>query len=539
MYYDDDDYEYDSYAGGADYGRPYADARPDDAYDRQYASHYKIPEAVKSFITHFYDAYTRNDGFEIQNVYENLYPQLTEEYFKSTPWPEAADIAVLVDEDELFLTLYKELFYRHIYARASNALSVQHRFESYWNYCALFNLILSADRPVMLELPNQWLWDIVDEFIYQFQSYSQYRARLNKKTDEELDMLKKGHTVWNVHSVLNVLHSLVEKSNINKQLQAFTSGEEPDAVAGIFGTHSLYKMLGYFSLIGLLRLHSLLGDFYQALKVLDHIQLNKKNVFNRVPACQVTTYYYVGFAYMIMRRYADAIKTFSNILLYIQRTRNMFQVKNYQNDLINKQTEQMYILLSICMTLHPQLIDESLMQILRDKPHSERMAKMQRGDLQEFENSFSFACPKFLSPIPPSYDLPQSNFDKEPLQLQLKVFRDEVQQQLYIGTIRSYLKLYTTMPISKLASFLEMDEDSLKDYLLCFKHKMRNLVTTKNCVSALDGEFQSGSEVDFYIDGDMIHVADTKVSRRYGDFFIRQIHKFEELNHNLKTLPFA
>ncbi len=71
----------------------------------------------------------------------------------------------------------------------------------------------------MLELPNQWLWDIVDEFIYQFQSYSQYRARLNKKTDEELDMLKKGHTVWNVHSVLNVLHSLVEKSNINKQLQ--------------------------------------------------------------------------------------------------------------------------------------------------------------------------------------------------------------------------------------------------------------------------------------------------------------------------------
>ena len=25
--------------------------------------------------------------------------------------------------------------------------------------------------------------------------------------------------VWNVHSVLNVLHSLVDKSNINKQLE--------------------------------------------------------------------------------------------------------------------------------------------------------------------------------------------------------------------------------------------------------------------------------------------------------------------------------
>lgn len=29
---------------------------------------------------------------------------------------------------------------------------------------------------------------------------------------------------------------------------------------------------------------------------------------------------------------------------------------------------------------------------------------------------------------------------------------------------------------------------------------------------------------------DMIHIADTKVARRYGDFFIRQIHKFEEVS---------
>ena len=50
----------------------------------------------------------------------------------------------------------------------------------------------------------------------------------------------------------------------------------PDSVAGEFGVHSLYKMLGYFSLVGLLRLHSLLGDYYQALKVLDNIDFNKK-----------------------------------------------------------------------------------------------------------------------------------------------------------------------------------------------------------------------------------------------------------------------
>ena len=54
--------------------------------------------------------------------------------------------------------------------------------------------------------------------------------------------------------------------------------------------------------------------------------------------------------------------------------------------------------------------------------------------------------------------------------------------------------------------------------------------------SGLEGEFKSGSEVDFYIDKNMIHIADTKVAPRYGDFFIRQIHKFDELNRGLQKI---
>ena len=136
-------------------------------------------------------------------------------------------------------------------------------------------------------------------------------------------------------------------------------------MAGEYGRHSLYKMLGYFSLVGLLRLHSLLGDYYQAIKVLENIELNKKvhiylvilfddstkhptlvvffhvctfavlqSMYSRVPECQITTYYYVGFAYLMMRRYQDAIRVFANILLYIQRTRNMFQRSTYKYEMV-------------------------------------------------------------------------------------------------------------------------------------------------------------------------------------------------------------
>lgn len=57
-------------------------------------------------------------------------------------------------------------------------------------------------------------------------------------------------------------------------------------------------------------------------------------MYSRVPECQVTTYYYVGFAYLMMRRYQDAIRVFANILLYIQRTKSMFQRTTYKYEMV-------------------------------------------------------------------------------------------------------------------------------------------------------------------------------------------------------------
>ena len=77
------------------------------------------------------------------------------------------------------------------------------------------------------------------------------------------------------------------------------------------------------------------------------------------------------------------------------------------------------------------------------------------SEMSEFESSFSFACPKFLSPVPPNYDNPQGGYHKEPYTQQQQVFMEEVLQQRDIPTVRSYLKLYTTLPLSKLAAFMD------------------------------------------------------------------------------------
>jgi hypothetical protein len=48
---------------------------------------------------------------------------------------------------------------------------------------------------VALELPEQWLWDIIDEFIYQFQVFCTWRSKVKSKSDDELVMLADGGQV--------------------------------------------------------------------------------------------------------------------------------------------------------------------------------------------------------------------------------------------------------------------------------------------------------------------------------------------------------
>jgi len=92
----------------------------------------------------------------------------------------------------------------------------------------------------------------------------------------------------------------------------------------------------------------------------------------------------------------------------------------------------MYTLLAMCLVLHPQCVDESIQQVLREKNYTDRMFKMQYGDLQEFENCFQLACPKFLSMDPAEDSV------KEAVKYQTSVFMSEVKQQKMLPTIRRY-----------------------------------------------------------------------------------------------------
>lgn len=111
--------------------------------------------------------------------------------------------------------------------------------------------------------------------------------------------------VWNVYGVLNFLQALIDKSMILQVLEDekegvgnFTANDGYDYDGGT----NVLRVLGYFSIIGLVRVHCLLGDYHSGLRALAPIDLTQQGVWSNVVGTQITTVYYYGFANMMLRR---------------------------------------------------------------------------------------------------------------------------------------------------------------------------------------------------------------------------------------------
>jgi translation initiation factor 3 subunit L len=368
---------------------------------------------------------------------------------------------------------------------------------------------------------------VIDEFIYQFNTFCANRQKTafqqstTQVNEDEVAILRENPNTWGCYSVLNVLYSLIQRSQISEQLAATKRGEDPAQYKGDYGGRPLYQMLGYFSIVGLLRVHCLLGDFSLALKTIDDIELNKKAMFARVMAANFSTYYHVGFSYMMMHRYADALRAFNHILIYVSRTKN-FQ-KNQQYDTIAKKNDQMYALVAICVAFHPTRLDDTIHTALREK-YGEQLTRMQRGGpeaLPIFEELFRAACPRFISPTAPDFDNPAQNID--PTEHHLSIFMEEVKNNMFAPTVRSYLKLYTTMDLTKLAGFLEVDADTLRSWLLVNKQRSRQI--RHNDGGLLDGDVATSGDIDYAMQGDLIHVSEAKVGRKLVDWYLRNLSR--------------
>jgi translation initiation factor 3 subunit L len=517
-----------------------------------------VPQVVTDFLFDLYDSVTTS---QIQAEQVKLYgtdlPELSTKYYATTPWPSAASIARECNGDPLFLAIYRELTHRHWHSVSRPTLA--DRIEGWDVYKELFDEILENQQSNNFYLIPLWVFEILFEFVYQYQGYCQIKSAVyatakkfgfidefgsnlsamnemstipTKHTNliENLQLLQSNTEAWDVGVVFSYLHRLM--------VAGFGSS---GAISKNEMKPPVYMYFATFGCICISRLECLLGDYTACLLALDRLYaksivvVEKDNesktvieTVNDVIGARVSLAYHAGISYMQLRRYRDATAILSDCAKLLQRG---FKTGTIRSDQYNKQYERILSLLAILLQICPGLVvdDEAVFRAIREK-HSSKIETT--SNYEEW-----FQSPKFINANP----MLGSMYHKQ----QVDLFNQQMKPVASGKTLRSFLKLYSSIPVLKLASF--HDCTSASDFLpilISYKSRMRQLERdsgndVKNLSRSLPysvGTYRSVLDTHYYVVNDSVLVNEAEEKRHLEAYFCAQIAQAGEIRRDLASI---
>lgn len=485
-----------------------------------------LPSAIRNFVFDLHDAVRRSRRVaEVHVLYESKLKAVTDKYFAQSPWPEANCVSAEVQGDELFLLFYRELAMRHINTKLKPKL-VNH-ISSWDNYVKLFDSILcSTDAD--FAIPTQWIYDITSEFAYQFQGFCQFRCQVANNNSDDLKVLEANRDAWNLPTVVSILKRLIR------------AGKQQSGTGNlVLNSSNIIAQFGYFASIELARLECLLGDFPASLAAISAIKLNDRSeLFVQLPLCHFNVYYHTGVCHMMLRKFNSALEVFTNITLHISRILKPGSAASQRaGGQMQRMLDKVLALTAIVSTLCPSSrLDDQVKDMIEAK-WSEKSRRLLVGDKSSFSEMFEASSPKFISPLVPDYSVPL-NMNQDTSNHILQVFLQEVDQHLSFLKLRSFLTLYASIELSKLARFNDTPEADLICQLLSYKNKSIQYSTPSSAAHAAAGNNSScirsnSSNVHFYVDNGALIVDSTATtadqSKTQERFFIAGVRKHAEV----------
>jgi hypothetical protein len=131
---------------------------------------------------------------------------------------------------------------------------------------------------------------------------------------------------------------------------------------------------------------------------------------------------------------------------------------------------------------------------------------------------FYNACPRLVNPSAPDY-ASDANALTAMTMHQRKCFLGEVGIQLALPAVMSHLKLYMSIPVTKLGRFCNIDPETLKQNLVFIKARSSQLVRVSEGSAPIEGTRMVICDVNFFIAGDMISVVPALSKQSFARFF--------------------
>jgi len=503
-----------------------------------------VPKVVIDFVFDLYDSVTLSQLAEEQSkLYETDSRDLHAKYFASQPWPSPQAIASECNGHPLFLAVYRELTHR--YWTAVSRPTIRDRMEGWQVYRELFEEILETENFYLLP---SWCFDILHEFVYQYQGYCQVRSAVfasarkhgllrDETADgeggaaaasggsgpsttlmENLALMQNNADAWDAELVFGYLHKFIK--------MGMPEGDRQVSPA--------YTYLATFSSVALSRLECLLGDYTACLQALTPIVVHDqyvipkedakatvRDVLNSVAGAKISLAYHAGVSFLMLRRYRDALKALGDICAYLQRVFKTGQLRKLPDfEQYNKQYDRMLSLMAVLVHICPsanQVLEDSVRKAVREK-YGTRVEAASTSGSSTYEEFF--ASPKFISASP----MHPGQFHRQ----QVQCFVHEMKPQRAFRELQSYLKLYTSIPVSKLASFYDQSSPEFLPLLLSYKARTRQIERDDDD-TYIGGTYKTALDIHFYLVGDNCHVDEPEKQRRFETYFASQILQNSEI----------
>ncbi|KAI4837373.1 eukaryotic translation initiation factor 3 subunit L [Plasmodium brasilianum] len=515
-------------------------------------------EEVETFLINLHDFVYHRNADAIKKLFDTDFYTISDIYFKNTRWPSIK----LVDNfykqknrfHNLIHSLYEELYYRHVFI--INDVNLEDRKNAWDNYKCLLNFISSICTDMsgdtndnVLVMPNVWIYEFLSEYVYQYQSMCHIKVDLLKDVEnniEGINFLVQNCEVFESSIVLEVLHSLLLKG----EFATLPEEEKSIFVNNVFNVNneeltSKYQF-AYFSCCILLKVYVLMGDYYSALKIISNIELNHKSLYWKVTLCHISIFYNIAFCYMMLKRYNDSIKILSQILIYLSKQKIHFSNhQRYQQNVIHKLIDKMYLIVIICHSLSSCRLDETILQNIKEN-YSSKFYALQSANEQTYADLFYRVAPKFIDPLSNiSFQLlanfenvQNQTYNSDPTLRQLCIFLKDVTYQKKTFHFISYAKLYHNIQLTKLADLMNYkkeDEENVCSDIMCVKNHSKQLIWKEGPLYT--GEMVTsvfGNAFDFYIDLDILNIKTRTQQKIFIDYFVHQINMCKNLSNVLQ-----
>lgn len=382
----------------------------------------------------------------------------------------------------------------------------------------LFDIVLNTKEEDLC-LSTQWVCDIVLEFVYQFQGFCQFRSQVTSLNAETIKVLEANRDAWNLPEVVSILKKLIRASK-----NSSSAGKNTPFNAGPF-----IAQFGYFATIELARLECLTGDFTASLSTISALKLSDRSeLFVQLPLCHFNVFYHAGVSNLLLRKFSTAADVLSEIILHVSRVLKPGAVNSLRAGLqtqLQRALDKAVALTAIATFLCPgHRLDDQVKEIV-DAKYSDKIQKLNNTEsLQKvLTDLFDFSAPKFISPSVPDYSV-ATNTKLDVINHIFASFLTEVEQNQAFFKLKSFLGMYASIELDKLARFNDIAEADLVCQLVSAKNKG---VQQRASSSSQRGD------VHYFVDAGAVIIdsssAKSELNKAQERFFVAGVRKHAEI----------